>query len=339
LKNLRSIIKYTFTLIIAFGLLWYVFRDIDLTLLFKKVKTANFTFVYISIALSLVSHFLRGYRWTLLLKPINYRVNPFRAFIAVMVGYFANLLLPRMGEITRCAILKKTDNVAIPASFGTVISERILDLILLVFLIFSTIIIEFKVLKNFLSDIFSSMADTFNVWNYIILGGVLLVLIIAGIFIYHRNKESIKSSNMYQKIRPFISDLINGLNSIRRVKEKTAFFISTFLIWVLYYLMSYLIVFSFPETSELNFFAGLSILMAGGLGMAAPVQGGIGTYHAFVGGVLMLYGISKEDGLMFATLLHTSQFVSIMVFGGISFIISLFLHKNPNGNEPENIEP
>ena len=111
-------------------------------------------------------------------------------------------------------------------------------IILLVFLIFSTIIIEFKVLKNFLSDIFSSMADTFNVWNYIILGGVLLVLIIAGIFIYHRNKEPIKSSNMYQKIRPFISDLINGLNSIRRVKEKTAFFISTFLIWVLYYLMS-----------------------------------------------------------------------------------------------------
>ena len=339
MKNLRSIIKYTFTLIIAFGLLWYVFRDIDLTLLFKKVKTANFTFVYISIALSLVSHFLRGYRWTLLLKPINYRVNPFRAFIAVMVGYFANLLLPRMGEITRCAILKKTDNVAIPASFGTVISERILDLILLVLLIFSTIIIEFKVLKNFLADIFSSMADTLNVWNYIILGGFLLVLIIAGIFIYRRNKKSIKSSNMYQKIRPFISDLINGLNSIRRVKEKTAFFISTFLIWVLYYLMSYIIVFSFPETSELNFFAGLSILMAGGLGMAAPVQGGIGTYHAFVGGVLMLYGISKEDGLMFATLLHTSQFVSITVFGGISFIISLFLHKNPNGNEPENIEP
>jgi hypothetical protein len=132
-------------------------------------------------------------------------------------------------------------------------------------------------------------------------------------------------------------DLISGLKSIRNVKEKTAFFVSTALIWILYYLMSYIIVFSFPETSSLDFFAGLSILMAGGLGMAAPVQGGIGTYHAFVGGVLMLYGISKEDGVLFATLLHTSQFVSIVVFGGISFIISLFLHKNPNGNEPENI--
>ena len=337
MKIFKSILKYTFTLIIAFGLLWYVFRDIDLNLLFEKFKKANFTFVYISIALSLFSHFLRGYRWTLLLKPINYNVNPFRAFIAVMVGYFANLLLPRMGEITRCAILKKTDNVAIPASLGTVISERILDLILLVLLIFSTIIIEFRILKTFLTNYIDSMISGFNLGNYLVMGAIFLLLTLTGIYLFRRNKESIRSSSLYKKFRPMVFDLISGLKSIRKVKEKAAFFISTGMIWILYYLMSYIIVFSFPETSGLDFFAGLSILMAGGLGMAAPVQGGIGTYHAFVGGVLMLYGISKEDGVLFATLLHTSQFVSIVITGGISFIISLFLHKNPNGNEPENI--
>jgi uncharacterized protein (TIRG00374 family) len=337
LKVIKSILKYTFTLIIAFGLLWYVFRDIDLGMLFEKVKKANFTFVYISIALSLMSHFLRGYRWTLLLKPLNYKVNSFRAFIAVMVGYFANLLLPRMGEITRCAILKKTDNIAIPASFGTVISERIIDMILLLLLIFSTTIIEFKTLKNFLSDYINSIIEGFNLGNYLVLGGILILVILVGIYLSRRYKETIRSSSLYKKFRPMLYDLISGLKSIRNVKEKTAFFVSTALIWILYYLMSYVIVFSFPETSDLDFFAGLSILMAGGLGMAAPVQGGIGTYHAFVGGVLMLYGISKEDGVLFATLLHTSQFVSLVVFGGISFLISLFLHKNPNGNEPENI--
>ena len=337
MKVIKSILKYTFTLIIAFGLLWYVFRNIDLGMLFEKVKKANFTFVYISIALSLMSHFLRGYRWTLLLKPLNYKVNSFRAFIAVMVGYFANLLLPRMGEITRCAILKKTDNIAIPASFGTVISERIIDMILLLLLIFSTTIIEFKTLKNFLSDYINSIIEGFNLGNYLVLGGILILVILVGIYLSRRYKETIRSSSLYKKFRPMLYDLISGLKSIRNVKEKTAFFVSTALIWILYYLMSYVIVFSFPETSDLDFFAGLSILMAGGLGMAAPVQGGIGTYHAFVGGVLMLYGISKEDGVLFATLLHTSQFVSLVVFGGISFLISLFLHKNPNGNEPENI--
>jgi uncharacterized protein (TIRG00374 family) len=254
-----------------------------------------------------------------------------------MVGYFANLLLPRMGEITRCAILKKTDNVPIPASFGTVISERIIDLLLLLLLIFLTIIIEFNTLRTFLTDYINWIIAGFNLTNYLVLGGVLLFMILIGIYLFRRNKDSIRSSNFYKKLRPILYDLISGLKSIRNVNEKTAFFVSTALIWILYYLMSYIIVFSFPETSNLDFFAGLSILMAGGLGMAAPVQGGIGTYHAFVGGVLMLYGISKEDGVLFATLLHTSQFVSIVVFGGISFIISLFLHKNPNGNEPENI--
>lgn len=336
MKTARSILKYTFTLIIAFGLLWYVFRDIDLKELLRKVKTADFTFVYISIALSLISHYLRGYRWTLLLRPINYKVHSGRAFIAVMVGYLANLLLPRMGEITRCAILKKTDNVAIPASFGTVISERILDLLLLVLLIFATLLIEFRVLENFLVDYLNDFLRNLNVFNYLVMGVLLLALVIASILVYRKNKEYIKSTSLYSRVRPFVYDLINGLNSIRKVKDKTAFFISTLMIWVLYYLMSYVIVFSFPETSGLNFFAGLSILMAGGLGMAAPVQGGIGTYHAFVGGVLLLYGISKEDGLMFATLLHTSQFISLIIFGGTSFIISLFLRKNPNGNEPEN---
>jgi uncharacterized protein (TIRG00374 family) len=254
-----------------------------------------------------------------------------------MVGYFANLILPRMGEITRCAILKKTDNVAIPASFGTVISERIIDLILLVILIFSTIIIEFSILKNFLIEFFRSIMDGFNLLNYLIIGGILALLLLAAYIFYKRHKVSIKSSGIYKKIRPLVSDLINGLVSIRKVKEKWAFFTSTLFIWILYYLMSYIIVFSFPQTSNLDFFAGLSILMAGGLGMAAPVQGGIGTYHAFVGGVLMLYGISKEDGVLFATLLHTSQFVSLIIFGGLSFLVSLFLHKNPNGNESKNI--
>jgi len=339
LKIFKSILKYSITLLIAFALIWYVFRDLDLKILFEKVKKANFTFVYISIALSLISHYLRGYRWTLLLEPINYRVNPFRAFIAVMVGYFANLLLPRVGEITRCAILKKTDNVAVPASFGTVISERILDMLLLLVLIFFTVIIEFSTLSSFLTNYFQSAFANFNMSFYLLVAGLLLVIVLIAIFLFKKNRERIRASSWYKKFRPLLYDLISGLKSIGNVKQKTAFFVSTALIWILYYLMSYIIVFSFPETSGLDFFAGLSILMAGGLGMAAPVQGGIGTYHAFVGGVLMLYGISKEDGVLFATLLHTSQFVSLIVFGGTSFIVSLFLHKNPNGNEPENSKP
>jgi hypothetical protein len=190
-------------------------------------------------------------------------------------------------------------------------------------------------LKDFLYEQFNSAYRSINLPNFLIGAGlVIAIFIIGGIFVIQR-KEFIKSLGIYKRIRPFIYELVGGLNSILKIKEKFGFFSSTIMIWVLYYCMSYIIVFSFPTTSGLGLKAGLSILMAGGLGMTAPVQGGIGTYHAFVSGVLLLYGISKEDGVLFATLLHTSQFISIIVIGGLSFIITLFLDKNPNGNEKQ----
>lgn len=301
----------------------------------EKIRHANFTFVYISIVMSLLSHFLRGYRWTLMFKPIGFDVKPFRAYLAVMVGYFANLLLPRMGEVTRCAILKRTDNIPIPASLGTVISERLLDLIILITVIISAIIIEFKTLKDFIYGLFHSAYESFNLNNFLIIGGSITLIFLLGIIYFIKQRSTIRSWGFYKKLRPLIFDLINGLNSIRKIRNKWGFFLSTLMIWVLYYSMSYIIVFSFPATENLDLAAGLSILMAGGLGMTAPVQGGIGTYHVFVSGVLMLYGISREDGLLFATLLHTSQFISILFFGGLSFIISLFLRKKYHGNQEQ----
>lgn len=330
--KLKSILRYSLTLIIAVALLLYVFRDIDLKVLITKLEEADFKYVYISIAMSLVSHFFRGYRWTLLMRPLGYKVNSFRAFLAVMVGYFANLLVPRMGEVTRCAILKKTDNIPIPASLGNVISERILDLLILILVILAAFLIEFSTLKDFLYAQLHSAYDSFNLKNFLIGTGLILLIFILGTFLIFQNKDFIRSLGIYKKIRPFAYDLLNGLKSIRKIENKFGFFFSTLMIWILYYAMSYIIVFSFPATSHLGLAAGLSILMAGGLGMTAPVQGGIGTYHAFVSGVLMLYGISKEDGVLFATLLHTSQFLSIVFVGGLSFFISLFLKKNPNGN-------
>ena len=327
MKKLKSFLKYGLTLAVAFGLLAFVFRDINLKRLIHEIKQADFTYVYISVIMSLVSHFFRGYRWTLLLEPIGYKVNSFRAFLAVMVGYFANLLLPRMGEVTRCAILKKTDSVAVPASLGSVISERILDMILLLILIFTTTIVEFNVLKDFMYELLQNISDSFNLGRLIVYGGGFILLVLIILILFRKNRSALRRFDIYHKIKPFLYDLLNGLTSIKKVRHKGMFAFSTAMIWILYFFMSYIIVFSLPQTSSLGIKAGLSILMAGGLGMAAPVQGGIGTYHAFVSGVLLLYGIEKADGVLFATLLHTSQFISIVVFGGTSFIISLFLQQ------------
>ncbi len=191
--KLKSILRYFLTLIIAVALLFYVFRDIDLKVLINKLKEADFRFVYISIAMSLVSHFFRGYRWTLLLKPLGYKLNSFRAFLAVMIGYFANLLVPRMGEVTRCAILKKTDNIPIPASLGNVISERILDLIILILVILATFLIEFSTLKDFLYDELHSAYDSFNLRNFLIGASLVVLIFVIGTILIVQNKDFIRS--------------------------------------------------------------------------------------------------------------------------------------------------
>jgi hypothetical protein len=122
-------------------------------------------------------------------------------------------------------------------------------------------------------------------------------------------------------------ELTNGFTGILKLKNKVGFWVSTVLIWVFYFAMAYVVIFALPSTSHLGLLAGISILIMGGLGMSAPVQGGFGTYHILVGSVLGLYGVVAKDGYFFATLIHSSQTLSILFFGGLSFIISLKLKK------------
>ena len=124
-----------------------------------------------------------------------------------------------------------------------------------------------------------------------------------------------------------LREVVQGLTSINRIEKKSKFWISTVLMWVVYYTMTYLVVFAIPETSNLSMKAGLTILVIGSFGMATPVQGGIGAFHALVSGVLVLYGIALEDGILYATVLHTSQMIGVIVVGGVSLLITLFISK------------
>ncbi len=282
--------------------------------------------------LALISHVLRAYRWTLMLNPIGYKIKTSHTFLSVMVGYMANIALPRMGEVTRCVVLKRTDGVAIPASFGTVIVERIIDLIMLVLVILFALLFQFGLISSFFMGLFLKSGHTTSTSLYLWLT-IAIVFFIGIAFAVWLGWDKIVQTSLYKKLKPYIGELINGLMSIRKVENKFVFFITTLLIWVFYYLMSYVMIFSFPATSGLSPLAGLVILMAGGLGMSAPVQGGIGTYHIFVSSALLLYGIKYEDGIVYATLMHTSQIVFIIVTGSLCLLISMLITKKHSQNE------
>jgi uncharacterized protein (TIRG00374 family) len=265
-----------------------------------------------------------------LLNPLGYKhLKVWRTFLAVMSGYFVNLLLPRAGEITRCGILRNNEGVPMSSSIGSVIAERVFDLIILISLIVITFFLQIDILGNFLSKFFGEKYDSVSSNAPILFaaGAVALTLLILVIYLVKKHKAFLSRMPLFNKVVNFIKELLNGAMSIRRLENQVGFWTSTIFIWLLYFLMAYVVFFGIPATSHLGILAGLSVLVMGGLGMSAPVQGGIGAYHLLVGGVLVLYGIEKEDGVFFALILHTSQFLSVLFFGGISLIVAIFQKK------------
>lgn len=326
------------SLLIAAGLLWYVFKDFDLTTLFNKLREVDYRWVALAIVVFLMSHTLRAYRWNIMLYPLGFRhLTTFRTLLAVMVGYFANLIIPRMGEVSRCGMLKKTDDIPITTSLGTVVAERLVDLFCLFTAMLLLFILEFGRLNEFILSFLGEKLSAIqqNVGVIYILIGVAVVLILLFFMLRNVIKKSLAQNKLMIKLRNLGREVLKGLTSISRIENKAGFWVSTLAIWLCYYMMSYVVFFALPETSSLGWRAGLAVLVMGSLGMAAPVQGGFGTFHALVSGVLLLYGVAEQEGVLFATLIHSMQTISFIIFGGISFFIASVLSTKKREKNPQ----
>ncbi|GAB3328292.1 lysylphosphatidylglycerol synthase transmembrane domain-containing protein [Marivirga atlantica] len=297
-----------------------------------RFKQVDLTWVYLSIGLSFLSHFVRAYRWNLLLEPLGYDLKSGRTFLAVMVGYLANFIVPRMGEISRCGILQKTDNVPISTGIGSVVTERIIDVLCLLVVILITLSLEFDMLSEFFLSLISQKTEGLSPNNTIWFVLLFIMIVIgATYFLIKRNSAKLKQNALFNKVANFLRQLVEGVLSIRKLKKGPQFIASTIFMWILYYLMTYVVIFSLEETARLSITAGFTMLVLGGIGMATPVQGGIGAFHYLMSAGLLLYGIPENDGIFFALLLHTTNSVAIMVLGLISFFISMVIPKRKSG--------
>jgi len=318
-KKALNVIKVIVSILLAAFLLYLVFKNIEWSEFWEKAKTVDISWVFISVGISLIAFFARAYRWNILLEPLGYDLKTSRTTLAVMIGYLANLAIPRLGEISRCGVLSRNDNVKMAHGLGSVVVDRILDLIMLFLLIFLGLIIEYEQITSFLTQAYAD----FNLPGYIVYVIIFIVLLGIGFLIYVVKRRN----SMTGKFAELIKSFVDGLLSIAKIKNISGLLISTVIIWLVYYFMAYVVVFSLPETSGLDLGAGLLLLVTGGIALSIPVQSGFGTYHGMVAGLLLLYGIDKTTGLFFATLLHTSQIVSIAIFGTIALILSSLLRR------------
>ncbi len=311
-------------LIVTGLIFWYAFKDVPQEKIISGLESFDYSWILLSIGISFFSHFLRAWRWSLLLKSSGHHATTLNSYFAVMIGYLMNSVFPRLGEVARCGVMNRTDKVPVAFSIGTVVTERFIDLIMLLLLTFITFILQFDLLESYLLDAQAYILESLEEKWWIL---VLLALVgIFGMYILFFSKLA-KSINLIKKVRSFVDQVIQGILSIKKLKNQKGFWASTVAIWLMYFLMLYVITFGSDITKDLGILAGMSILVMGSFGMATPVPNGIGPFHILVAGVLGLYGISNGDGEVFALIMHASQFITVLVFGSISLILVNVMYK------------
>ncbi|MCK5907874.1 MAG: flippase-like domain-containing protein [Flavobacteriales bacterium] len=320
-KKLVSTVKYSIFFFIGMLLIYLVFKDADLEKMYNDLKSADYKWMILSFVMGYAAYISRGLRWLQLLEPMGYKPKAINAINSVAITYFTNLALPRAGEVARATSLNQSEGIPVDKLLGTIVIERIIDMIFLLSLMVLTVIIRYEDLISFFESALSqdeSSTSSDGSSFLIYFGATILVLLIIAFLLRNRIKET----TIYDKIRAFLSGIKEGIITVKHMKNKGIFIAHSFFIWIMYYLMVYVIFFAMPETNNLTISDGIFIMAVGSLGMIAPVPGGMGAYHGAVMLGLFLLGIPKEIGLSFAVIVHTTQTLVAIISGPIAIFMT-----------------
>jgi glycosyltransferase 2 family protein len=304
---------------VAIWIFWFLYKDIKIHSLLAVIEETSFIWILFSILVSLVGYWIRAWRWKLLIEAgEKIEVRTWRSFVALMIGNLTNLLIPRAGEVGRCLVLGKTEDQQMGKLLGTVILERTIDLMFLVLTMFLSFFLEGGVFVRLFKDLISmeSLVESLRYYSPLVIGGSL-VAVIFFYFVFQKYRDS----GLLKKIKHFLRDLVSGFISLKKVKRQFAFWLSSAVIWIIYYLMMLFVAWAIPSTASLSLSSVLMVMVMGSIGMVAPVQGGIGTFHALVAFILITYGLTNEDGKIFAVIVHGSQVLTVIATGLVSLVI------------------
>lgn len=314
----RQWIQVAVSLIVAIWIFWFLYKDISFDALLEALSQTSLFWFGLSIFVSLIGFWVRAWRWKLLIDAgESEKTKTIHTFWALMIGYLANLLVPRAGEVVRCGVLTKTEDHQMGKLLGTVILERTFDLLFMVSIIFLAFLLERDLFIRLFSELVSldSLKEKIFQSLPILIGGFIVTMI----FVY-LVFQKYKDSNLFKKFRHFLRDLVNGVISLKKVDNQLGFWSSSVFIWFTYYLMLIFMAWAIPSTASLSLSSMLMVMVMGSIGMIAPVQGGIGTFHALVAFILMAYGLSNEEGKIFAVIIHGSQALTMIVLGLIALV-------------------
>lgn len=327
-KTYKNIIKTTLFVAVGVILFYLVYKDFDFDTMMTEVKAVNYLWFIPMLFFGILSHVSRTIRWQMLLNSDGSKTRFWNTLLAVLNGYFANLAVPRLGEVTRCAIVSKYDNQNFSKVLGTMVTERLTDVLtlllvtLLAFGLQSGEIIQFIENNPDLGaklDKFTSIPLLITYCALIVIGIVFLVKLLKGKFDH---------ISAFKKLSVFIKNFWTGIISLKNIKKPFWYIFHSVFIWGMYFLMLYVCFFAFEGFSSLGILVALTLFVAGSFGMVAPAPNGVGAYHFMIIQTLLIYGIAEEKAAAFALIVHGIQTFILVVAGFISFILVPVINKN-----------
>lgn len=323
-KQIISFFRSISGVLIAVIFLYFTFRNKPLDEIIQSITEANFFWLFLSGLSLFFLTYLRALRWKILIDNSGHEAKSLNVFLSLLIGYFVNSFTPKFGEIVRCTTLQKSDGIPISKNLGTVISERIYDVLVLGI----GIVLIFLAEAERLYHLFARVFDNFNGvegFRRMLFLLFLIALIGIGILIYIRKKEF--KNQLLIKVTDFINEMVDTILITFKIKRYPYFLLLTFLIWFVLVLMNYFFLKSLPITDDYTLMFAVIVLFIGGIGWALPAPGGIGTTHFFILQLFIAYDLSETAGLSFGILSNGITLLLTILFGFIAWLVWKIINK------------
>ncbi|MDX1757971.1 MAG: lysylphosphatidylglycerol synthase transmembrane domain-containing protein [Arenibacter algicola] len=318
-SSIKKTLKTILPILLGVFLVWYSYystSEKDRSEIIHYIKNADLFWVGVSVFLGILTHLSRAVRWNYLLQPLGYKPKLFNNIMIILTAYFTNLGIPRSGEILRATALATYEHVPFQKGFGTIVTERVIDLVMLFLIVAIALFLQTDIIWGFLQQ------KGFNLIYLLALIGSGLLALSLGMYVVKKS-----NSKFALKLKKFLRGLLEGILSIFRMKNKWSFVLHTLFIWLAYIAMFWVIKYTVLETVDLSVSQLLVPFVAGAFAMSAT-NGGIGIYPIAVSSALAIFGISKVSGDAFGWIMWISQTLMIVVFGAISFLILPLWNRN-----------
>jgi len=319
---LKKTLQLVLPLLLGIFLCWYAFAQFsteELALIKEQFLKADYSYLWLSVAMGFLSHISRGIRWQYTLASMHYFPKRYNLVLAVFIGYLLNLTVPRSGEVSRALLINRYDKVPFDKAFGTILTERVIDMCILLLFIAVVFVFQFDLVWHFL--------EGYLTFSYIIVVLLALgLLFLGGVYWIYRS-----TSSFAQKVRKMLSGIKEGIFSILHLKKKWQFIAHTLFIWLMYFWMFYVVFFSMEQTKELSIIQVLTAFVIGSFAIVFT-NGGLGAYPLFIAKVLLLFGVTETVGTALGWVIWIAQFLMIILFGGLSFLLLPIINRRLASN-------